>query len=539
MPYDTLPDRLKDLIPSAKGQEMFRNVVNSQLEAGESESVAFASAWAALDRAGYSKGDDGKWIKKASGAKPIYLKREVLNAERIHEWAAEQGFTTALPVDDMHVTVVYSKDPFSVELTEIAESIGSRTASWDNVVVRGGHRSVERLGDEGEAVVLRIECPELSAENAMYRSMGASSSWPDYKAHITISWNASDLDVQSIEPFMGNIVLGALKASVLDEDWQDDLEEVSLSKSSESYDPPESARNNARKVLRWKKEHGDDVKGMTQVGWARANQLASGEKLSRETVGRMSQFARHRKNSEVDPKYKNEPWKDAGYVAWLGWGGDSGVNWAQRQVKKYAVSDDAFSMPQEAQARSVDLGFGGEIHIAEAGNQRVFMPGANQSEFLNEPCQEKGLLERGISAIISTIMGSTEIHKSANEAKILKLDDEQRIVWGWAYVSTENGELLSDTQGDSIEPAEMEKMANDFMLGSRSGKAMHAGEDRGTIIHSLPLTAELMKAFGIKSDREGWIIGYKVRDDKVWEMVKSGKFTGFSIGGKAADTEDY
>jgi hypothetical protein len=101
------------------------------------------------------------------------------------------------------------------------------------------------------------------------------------------------------------------------------------------FKPPRGARNNARKVLRWKEQHGDEVKGMTQVGWTRANQLASGELLTPETVARMSAFNRHRKNAKVDPKYKSEPWKDAGYVAWLGWGGDSGISWAKKATAWY------------------------------------------------------------------------------------------------------------------------------------------------------------------------------------------------------------
>lgn len=97
---------------------------------------------------------------------------------------------------------------------------------------------------------------------------------------------------------------------------------------AESYDAPESARNNAKKVLQWKEEHGDEVKGMTATGWRRATQLASGEKLSADVVKRMAQFNRHRKNAKVAPEFKNEPWKDNGHVAWLGWGGTSGIDWA-------------------------------------------------------------------------------------------------------------------------------------------------------------------------------------------------------------------
>ena len=98
-------------------------------------------------------------------------------------------------------------------------------------------------------------------------------------------------------------------------------------------DYPQSTTNNAKKALRWKEEHGDEVKGMTAVGWTRANQLASRRKLSYETIARMAAFNRHRKNSAIDPKYKDTPWKDRGYVAWLGWGGTSGVNWAIKKAE--------------------------------------------------------------------------------------------------------------------------------------------------------------------------------------------------------------
>jgi len=98
-------------------------------------------------------------------------------------------------------------------------------------------------------------------------------------------------------------------------------------------DYPQSASNNAKKVLEWKKKYGSEVKGMTSVGWARANQLANKRKLSYETIARMAAFNRHRKNAAVDPKYKSTPWKDRGYVAWLGWGGSSGVNWAIRKAE--------------------------------------------------------------------------------------------------------------------------------------------------------------------------------------------------------------
>jgi hypothetical protein len=96
----------------------------------------------------------------------------------------------------------------------------------------------------------------------------------------------------------------------------------------DKYKVPEAARNNAKKVLRWREKYGDDVNGMTEVGWRRARQLADNEYVGIETVKKMAQFNRHRKNATVAPEYKGEPWRDAGYVAWEGWGGDAGISWA-------------------------------------------------------------------------------------------------------------------------------------------------------------------------------------------------------------------
>ena len=117
------------------------------------------------------------------------------------------------------------------------------------------------------------------------------------------------------------------------EDILEKLEEISI-KFKTYNDYPQSATNNAKKVLRWREKHGDEVKGMTRVGWTRANQLARKQKISRDTIARMASFKRHEKNAKINPDFKSTPWKDKGYVAWLGWGGTSGINWAINKLKQ-------------------------------------------------------------------------------------------------------------------------------------------------------------------------------------------------------------
>jgi len=101
----------------------------------------------------------------------------------------------------------------------------------------------------------------------------------------------------------------------------------------ESFDDyPQGATNNARRMLEWREKYGRDVVDSgTPTGWQRANQLANREAISLDTVKRINSFlARHKDNAKIDPQYKDEPWKDRGYVAYNLWGGEAMVSWANR-----------------------------------------------------------------------------------------------------------------------------------------------------------------------------------------------------------------
>ena len=237
-------------------------------------------------------------------------------------------------------------------------------------------------------------------------------------------------------------------------------------KKAEGYNAPESARNNAKRVLRWRDEHKDEIKGMTAVGWNRANQLASNETLSLATVKRMAQFNRHRKNAAVDPKYKDEPWRDAGHVAWLGWGGTTGIDWAKR--------------------------------IAES-----------------------------------------EMNKSETIIDITKTNDDEQVAYGWASViDTANGEYLVDLQEDVIKLETLRKAAHKFMIDARNAGEMHKRvRGIGTVVESLIVTPDIRKVLGMEDGPTGWFIGMKVFEKSVWEKVKSGEYSAFSIGGKGTRTE--
>jgi hypothetical protein len=105
------------------------------------------------------------------------------------------------------------------------------------------------------------------------------------------------------------------------------LKEILDTKLETYNDYPKEASENAKIALRYAKENGWGDCG-TPVGKARANQLANGENISRETISRMASFARHKENSQ------KELGDGCGRLMWLCWGGDAGIEWAQRKLEQ-------------------------------------------------------------------------------------------------------------------------------------------------------------------------------------------------------------
>jgi phage head maturation protease len=105
------------------------------------------------------------------------------------------------------------------------------------------------------------------------------------------------------------------------------LKEILDTKLETYNDYPKEASENAKIALRYAEENGWGDCG-TPVGKARANQLANGENISEETIARMASFARHKENSQ------RELGDGCGRLMWLAWGGDAGIEWAQRKLEQ-------------------------------------------------------------------------------------------------------------------------------------------------------------------------------------------------------------
>ena len=125
-----------------------------------------------------------------------------------------------------------------------------------------------------------------------------------------------------------------------------------------------------------------------------------------------------------------------------------------------------------------------------------------------------------------------------NNYTITKMDEDKRLVFGWASVSIRaDGQQLEDLQEDMIDPEDLEESAYEFVLNFRDTGELHNPNLRkkGKLVESCVFTEEKQRAMGLPEGilPVGWWIGFKIEDDAAWEKVKNGTYKMFSVEGKA------
>lgn len=105
------------------------------------------------------------------------------------------------------------------------------------------------------------------------------------------------------------------------------------------FKAPQGARDEAQRGLDWRREHG---RGGTEVGIARARDIARGANLSPQTMRRMLNFfQRHEGNKSATGFSPGEDgYPSNGRIAWALWGGDPGFAWARKVVRQMDARED-------------------------------------------------------------------------------------------------------------------------------------------------------------------------------------------------------
>lgn len=132
--------------------------------------------------------------------------------------------------------------------------------------------------------------------------------------------------------------------------------------------------------------------------------------------------------------------------------------------------------------------------------------------------------------------------------QIVKTDQAQHLVFGWASIVTIAGKPVTDTQGDQIAEATLEDSAYDFVLHARVGGQMHQDGSNGdvkqigSLVESMVFTPQKVAAMTdslaaqkiaavVDLPLVGWWVGFHVTDKTVWQRIVSGELKAFSVGG--------
>ncbi|MER8925796.1 phage portal protein [Mesorhizobium sp. M0859] len=141
--------------------------------------------------------------KVANDAEPrtLYVRRDVVNASEIKAWAEGQGILDLVP--DLHVTIIYSRTPMDWIKAGNASEWGP-DKNGQLLIAPGGPRVVEPLGNM--SAVLMFASSQLCWRHEEIVRAGASHDFEDYQPHISLT--KADVDLTTIEPYRGKIVLG-------------------------------------------------------------------------------------------------------------------------------------------------------------------------------------------------------------------------------------------------------------------------------------------------------------------------------------------
>ncbi len=119
-------------------------------------------------------------------------------------------------------------------------------------------------------------------------------------------------------------------------------------------------------------------------------------------------------------------------------------------------------------------------------------------------------------------------------APIVKVDEEQRIVTAVVYEP-----MVEDSQGDYMTEECIEKAAHQFMINKGENDIQHnfQAAEGVSVVESWVTKSD--ETIGDQEIKKGtWMMSSKVDNDDIWDDIKKGELTGYSMGGIAQRSEE-
>lgn len=360
----------------------------------------------------------------------------------------------------------------------------------------------------------------------------------------------------------------------------------------DSFAPPKGVQEAAQRALVWIGE-GYAGGGFTDVGRARAAQLARGDNVSRETIGRMSSyFARHEVDARAEGfNFGEEGFPSPGRVAWDAWGGDAGRSWAETIMARdeknacpIATQDVEINLARRQTA--IDAADYGPMNPAEPNNEYW----AHMAEYFEttpdearstvcgncaafdvttsmKACIAEGIDEDGLDpydvidagdlgycrvfkfkcasarTCSAWISGGPITDESVEEeplqlakARFMRKADEHRFTLGPLYVPD-----FMDAHGEWTDAEELQTAvwgwvrSGDRRIFLQHDREIVAGEWVEVMTMPQPWTVQMLDSKGTPIGEVTYppntvFLGV-IWNEEAWDMIRRGELRGYSIGG--------
>lgn len=347
--------------------------------------------------------------------------------------------------------------------------------------------------------------------------------------------------------------------------WADDETAEVPSVLKETFVPPEGVQEAARRALRWIEE-GHAGSGFTDVGRARAAQLARGDGVSEETVRRMASYlARHAGDSRAEGFNAGEQgFPSAGRVAWDAWGGDAAISWTERIINRLegarkSAAEGLLTPRQRMMYEKYewiadtfgkwDLGVGadGAHYIPAADNvfadqgmncaNCVFFEGGGGCEILAERVEPNGVCKLWIipeDLVKPSVVEQTKTISRDN--RFLRKQASKRFTLGPLYVPDFMDAHGEWTDAEELQPAVWEWVrSGDRTIYLQHDREVRAGEWVEVMTMPQPWTVNMVNGEGQEIGKvtypPGTVFLGVIWDEEPWRQIVAGQLRGYSIGG--------
>lgn len=249
---------------------------------------------------------------------------------------------------------------------------------------------------------------------------------------------------------------------------------------AKSFAPTDAMKANARRGLALREKYnrgGLDAKQANEEGVgsgvARARDIINGN-LSLDTVKRMHNFfSRHEKNFKPKERMPDGG-PTAGTIAWYIWGGSAGRAWARKILREEGILKSFTAPITDEEMNQEEVLKGMHYQIQKATNDELMQ-----------------------ATFVVMVPDEVDLHGDTTT------EEEVRKACFNFNKFCMKANLLHRVMTDSFEFAESYIAPTDFILGEKFVK-------KGT-----------------------WLCTVQCLDDNLWELIKSGKINGVSIGAMA------